>query len=75
MAKAFTWAIAKRAWKGDRFHLEYGLRNHWWALFKQRHPKLALCRTDSLERYRAEYLNPQIVSEYFNLLEKTFNRK
>ncbi len=41
------------------------------ALFKQRHPKLGLRRTNSLERYRAEYLNPQIVSEYFNLLEKT----
>ena len=73
MAKAFAWAIAKRTGKSDRFHTEYGPGDHWWALFKTRHPQLALRRTDSLERYRAEYLNPGIVREYFNLLEKTLS--
>ena len=58
MVKAFAWAIAKRAGKSDHFHAEYGPGNHWWALFKTHHPQLVLRRTDSLERYRAEYLNP-----------------
>ncbi len=71
MVKAFAWAIAKCSSKDHRFHPEYGPGNHWWASFKQRHPKLALRRTDSLEQYRAEYLNLNIVREYFDLLDKS----
>ena len=55
----------------QRSSFPYGPGNHWWASSKQRHPKLALRRTDSLERYRAEYLNPNIVREYFDLLKKS----
>ena len=73
MVKAFAWAIAKRSGNGDRFSTENGPGEHWWQNFKKRHPKLSLRQTDSLDRSRAEALNPQIVQEYFKLLEKTLD--
>ena len=60
MVKAFAWSIAKRSGKCDWFNLEYGPGEKWWTLFKQRHPQLALRRSDTLERSRAEALNPAI---------------
>lgn len=68
MVKAFAWAIAKRAGKGDRFNADYGPTDHWWQLFKNRHPILTLRKSDNLERSRAEAFNPEIVKEYFQLL-------
>ena len=68
MVKAFAWSIAKRSGKCDRFNLEYGPGEKWRTLFKQRHPELALRRSDTLERSRAETLNPAILNEYFDLL-------
>ena len=35
-----------------------------------RHPELALCTADSLERSRVDALNPDVVKEYFDLLHK-----
>ena len=40
-------------------------------LFKKRHPVLALRKSDTLERSRAEALSPAIVKEHFDLLDKT----
>ena len=74
MVKAFAWAIAKRSGRSNRFNPEYGPGNHWWSLFKQRHPSLALHKSDNLERSRAEALNPAIVSEYFDLLRTTLEK-
>ena len=73
MVKAFAWSIAKRTGKSDRFNLQYGPGEKWWTLFKQRHPQLALRRSDSLERSRAEALNPAIVNEYYDLLHGVLN--
>ena len=73
MVKAFAWAIAKRSGNGDRFSTENGPGEHWWQNFKKQHPKLSLRQTDSLDHSRAEALNPQIVQEYFKLLEKTLD--
>ena len=74
MVKAFAWAIAKRSGRSNRFHPEYAPGNHWWSLFKQHHPSLALCKSDNLERSRAEALNPATVSEYFDLLRTTLEK-
>ena len=71
MVKAFAWAIAKRSGRDGRFHPEFGPGEHWWVLFKKRHPILTLRKSDNLERSRAEALNPEIVEEYFKLLETT----
>ena len=68
MVKAFAWSIAKRCGTCDRFNTEYGPGEKWWTLFKQRHPQLALRRSDTLERSRADALNPTIVNEYYDLL-------
>ena len=38
--KAFAWSIAKRCGTCDRFN-EYGPREKWWTLFKQRHTQSA----------------------------------
>ena len=73
MVKAFAWAVAKRAGKGDRFNAEFGPGEHWWFNFKKRHRKVTLRRTDMLERTRAEALNPDILSEYFEDLGKTLD--
>ena len=70
MVKAFPWAIVKHFGKDKCFHPEYGPGDHWWNLFRQRHPNLTLRASDNLERSRAEALNPAIVSEYFELLNK-----
>ena len=71
MVKAFAWAIAKRSGNDERFNKELGPSEHWWTNFKLRHPRLALRKSDSLERDRAEAFNETIVNEYFELLEKT----
>ena len=71
MVKAFAWAIAKRSGRDGRFHPEFGPGEHWWVLFKKRHPILTLRKSVNLERSRAEALNPEIVEEYFKLLETT----
>ena len=68
MVKAYAWSLAKRLGSGHRFHPEYGPGDHWWSLFKKRHPELTLRKADSLERNRAGALNPEIVKEYFDLL-------
>ena len=70
MVLAFAWAIALRTGSADRFSPN-GPSKHWWKNFKDRHPKLSLRKTDSLERSRAEALSPEVVNEYFNMLEKT----
>ena len=71
MVKAFAWAIAKRSGSDGRFNPQLGPGDHWWFLYKNRHPELALRRVDSLQRSRAEALNPRVVKEYFDLLNKT----
>ena len=68
MVMAFAWAIAKRTGKAGRFNVEYGPGKHWWANFKERHPKITLRKTDKLDCCRAECLNPDVVKEYFELL-------
>ena len=67
--KAFAWAIEKRSDRDGRFHPEFGPGEHWW--FKKCHPLLTLCKSDNLEHSRAEALNPEIVEDYFKLLETT----
>ena len=61
MVKAFAWSIAKRCGICDRFNTEYRPGEKWWTLFKQRHPQLALRKSDTLERSRAEGLGDEIV--------------
>ena len=70
MVKAYAWSMVKRSGTAHRFHPEYGPGDHWWSLFKKRHPELALCTADTLKRSRAEALNPDVVKEYFDLLHK-----
>ena len=70
MVKAYAWLMTKRSGTAHRFHPEYGPGDHWWSLFKKRHPELALRTADSLERSRAEALNLDVVKEYFDLLHK-----
>ena len=48
MVKAFAWAIAKRCGSDGRFNPQLGPGDHWWFLYKNRHPELALRRVDSL---------------------------
>ena len=65
MVKAFAWAIAKRSGSASRFNDVLGPSDHWWQLFKKRHPILTLRRADSLERSRAEHLQEDVAKEYF----------
>lgn len=69
MVMAFAWAIAKRAGTADRFNPEYGPGKHWWSNFRKRHPELTLRKSDKLDRCRAEAYSPEVVGEYFDLLE------
>ena len=62
MVKAFAWAIAKRSDSDGRFNTQLGPGDHLWFLYKNRHPELALRRVDSLQRSRAEALNPRVKS-------------
>ena len=66
--------MAKRSGTAHCFHPEYGTGDHWWSLFKKRHPELALRRADSLERSQTEALNPDIVKEYFDLFTSTYTQ-
>lgn len=50
MVKAFALAIAKRSGCAYRFNEELGPSDHWWQLFKKRHPIIRLRKADSLER-------------------------
>ena len=73
MVMAFAWAIALRSGKGDRFNSEIGPGEHWWINFRKRHPEISLRKVDKLERSRAECLDPEVVKEYFEMLEKTLS--
>lgn len=42
--------------------------------FRKHHPRLALRKTDKLERSHAEALSPEMVREYFQLLKKTLEK-
>ena len=54
MTKAFAWAIAKRSGNDCRFSKNYGPSEHWWQLFRNRHPEFCLRKSDSLERNTRE---------------------
>ena len=73
MVMAFAWAIALRSGNGDRFNPELGPGEHWWINFHKRHPEISLRKVDKLERSRAECLDPEVVKEYFEKLEKTLS--
>ena len=55
------------------FNSEIGPGDHWLFNFRRRHPKLMLLKIDMLELICAEALNPEVVSEYFQLLGKTLD--
>ena len=74
LTKALAWAISKRSDRQDRFNPETGPGEHWWVNFRKRHPRLALRKTDKLERSRAEALSPEIVKEYFALQKALLER-
>ena len=69
MTMAFAWAITKRAGNAERFNSDLGPGKHWWN-FCKRHPRLTLQKSDKLDRSCAECLNPKVVEEYFDLLDK-----
>ena len=69
MVCAFAWAIAIRSGSGHRFSAN-GPSKQWWHNFKHRHPKLTLCKVDTLERSRAEAFNQDVVNQHFGLLKK-----
>ena len=71
MVKAFAWAIAKHSGNDARFSPEQGPSEHWWQLFRKRHPNIVLRKSDSLERTRTEAFNEVIVTEYFEILRNT----
>ena len=71
MVKAFAWAIAKRSGNDARFSPEQGPSEHWWQLYRKRHPSIVLRKSDSLERTRAEAFNEVFVTEYFEILRNT----
>ena len=75
MVKAFAWSIAKKFVKARHFNEEYGPGEKWWLLFKRRHPRLSLRRSDPLDRNHAEALNPSIVNEYYDLLHTVLKGK
>ena len=59
--------------KADSFGTE-GPSEHWWGGFRQRHPELTLRKPDKLERSRAEALNPDVVKQYFELLNEVMEK-
>ena len=67
---AFARAISKRSGTANRFNPETGPGKHWWSNFCKRHPWLTLHRSDKLDHSQVECLNPEVVGEYFELLEK-----
>ena len=40
MVRAFAWANAKRSNTDSRFNPDFGPGDHWWRLYKKRHPEL-----------------------------------
>ena len=69
LTKAFAWAIAVRSGKAERFGKE-GPSKNWRTGFRRRHPELTLRKADKLERSRAASLNPEVVKQYFELLNE-----
>ena len=70
MVKVFVLAIAKRFCCAYRFNEELGPSDHWWLLFKRRHPVVTTLRkADNLEWSRAEHLQEDVTKEYFVKLE------
>ncbi len=61
--------LVRRAGKANRFP-ESGPGRNWFTRFRKRHPELRLRKMDNLERSRAECLSPEVVKNYFDLLEK-----
>ena len=55
MIRAFAWAIAKHSNNDSHINPDLGPGDHWWHLYKKRHPELALQRVDLL-RSLAEVL-------------------
>jgi len=72
LTKAFVWAIAVRSGKDNCFRKE-GPSEHWWGGFRQRHPELTLHKPDKLEQSRTESLNPEVVKQFFELLNEVHN--
>ena len=70
MTTAYAWAIAIRSGNADRFPKSGPSRN-WFTRFRKRHQELRLRKMDNLERTTAECLSPEVVGNYFDLLEKT----
>ena len=58
MTKAFAWAVAKRSGNDSQFNKNDGPSEHWWQLFRHRHPQIRLHKSDNLERSCAEALIP-----------------
>lgn len=73
MVMAYAWEIARRNGKDHLFNPEVGPGIHWWVNFRKRHPDISLRRVDTLERSRAQCLDPVVVEQYFQLLKKTLN--
>ena len=69
MAMAFAWATVKRAGKAERFNpdLEPG---KYCGVISANDILGLLCISDKLDQSRAECLNPEVVGEYFDLLDK-----
>ena len=73
LTNAFAWAIAVRSGKADRFGKE-GPSENWRTGFRRRHPELTLRKADKLERSRAASLNPEVVKQYFELLNEVMEK-
>ena len=73
LTKSFAWAIAVRSVKADCFGKE-GASENWWAGFRRQHPELTLRKADKLEQSRAESLNPEVVKQYFELLNEVMEK-
>ena len=45
----------------------------WWDGFKRRHPQVSLCMAEHLASNRASSCTPDVLNNYFDLLEKTIH--
>ena len=70
----FTWAIALCSGNGSCFNPELGPGEHWWTGFRKWNPELTLRKVDQLDCSKAEYLDPEVVEEYFKLLKRHLRR-
>ena len=73
LTKVLAWAIAVRSGKDGCFGKE-GPSEHWWTGFRQHHPELTLRKTDNLERSRADALTPEVIKQYFDLLNDVLEK-